>query len=354
MGRLWRKLIFAVRRGRFERELEDEMRLHLELKAEAGGATEDARYAAQRQFGNVLLTREASRDLWGWVWLETLGQDLRYGARTMRKSPGFTLAAVLTLALGIGASTAIFSVVNALLLRPLPYREPKRLLALWEWNTHEHHINTVAGANYADWKACNHVFEDMGYSWDDVFTFTGTANPEAVFGYDFSCNFFSLLGAKPLRERTFLPEECQAGKDHVVVLSYAVWQSRFGADREVIGRSIQLNHQPYTVVGVMPAEFAHPSSATALWTPLALPPDFMTDRNTHALRVIARLKTGVTKERAHAEMDALARQLAHKHPDSNAGMGVALWSIWDFYAGQVKTSLGLAGGSASDAADRLR
>jgi predicted permease len=339
MSKLWRKLMFLIRGERFDRDLEDEMRFHLEMKARAGGETADAGYAARRRFGNPLLLREESREQWGWIWLETLLQDVRYGARVLRKNPGFTLAAVLTLALGIGASTAIFSVVNAVLLRRLPYRDANQLVALWEWNTHEHHINTVTGANYADWNARNHVFADIGYSWDDVYTFTGTANPEAVFDYDFSCNFFSLLGTKPLVGRTFLPEECQAGKDHVVVLSQAIWQRRFGSDPGVIGRSIQLNHQPYTVVGVMPAEFGHPSSTTAVWAPLTLPPDLITDRKTHALRLVARLKTGATMERAQTEMDALARQLAAEHPAEDAGMGVQLWPIRDFYSGQVKKSL---------------
>ena len=339
MSKLWRKLMFLIRGERFDRDLEDEIRFHLEMKARAGGGTAEAGYAARRQFGNAFQLREQSREQWGWMWLETLLQDLRYGARVLRKNPGFTLAAVLTLALGIGASTAIFSVVNAVLLRPLPYRDADQIVSLWEWNTHEHHINTVAGANYADWKARNRVFTDIAYSWDDVYTFTGTANPEAVFGYDFSCNFFSLLGTKPLMGRTFLPEECQAGKDHVVVLSGSVWQRRFGSDRGIIGRSIQLNHQAYTVVGVMPPEFGHPSSTTALWVPLARPPDLIADRRTHALRLLARLKTGVTMERAQAEMDALARQLAAEHPAEDAGMGVQLWPIRDFYAGEVKKSL---------------
>ncbi len=337
--RLWRKLMFLIRRGQFDRELDEEMRFHMDMKAQAGGGTEEAAYAARRQFGNVMLVRETSREMWSWLRIETFLQDLRYAARMLRKNPEFTAAAALTLALGIGASTAIFSVVHAVLLRPLPYRAPGQLVALWEWNIHERHINTVAAANFADWKARNRVFSDMAYSWDEGYTFTGAANPEAVAGYTFSCNMFSLMGAKPLLGRTFASDECQAGKDHVVVLSYALWQRRFAADPAIVGRAIQLNREPYTVVGVMPREFAHPSIETALWTPLTVPANFFADRKLHVLRVIARLREGVTIEHAQNEMDALTRQLAREHPETDAGMGAALSSLRDFYTHEVKTSL---------------
>ena len=340
---MWRRLLFLIRRDENARDLSEEISQHLESKAQklmdGGVAPEEARYRARREFGNVQQLKESSRELWMWRPLEELAQDLRYAFRMLRANPGFTAVAAMSLALGIGANTAIFSLVNAVLLRPLPYRDADRLAAVWEWNIRERHINTVTAANYADWKARNHVFEDLGYSWDESYTFTGAANPEAVAGYTFSCNIFPMLGARPLLGRTFLPEECQPGKDHVVVLSYPLWQRRFGADRDIVGRSIQLNHQPYTVVGVMPAEFAHPSSWTALWTPLALPPDFFSDRKIHALRVFGRLKTGVSLGRAQAEMDAIATQLAREYPDNDSGMGVQLWPIRDFYVGDRKMSL---------------
>ncbi|HUJ21038.1 MAG TPA: ABC transporter permease [Bryobacteraceae bacterium] len=338
-----RKLWFLFRRRRLDRDLAEEMEQHLEMRAQkliaAGEPPEEARYRARREFGNSVALRETSRDVWGWCSVERLLQDLRYAIRLMRRSPGFTAVAVISLTLGIGGNTAIFSLVNAVLLRPLPYREPERLVAVWEWNIRERHINTVADANFADWKARNRVFEDLGYSWDEGYTFTGSDNPEAVAGYTFSCNIFPMLGAKPLLGRTFLPAECQPGRDHVVLLSFAVWQRRFGADRAIVGRSIQLNRTPYVVIGVMPPEFAHPSSRTALWTPLALSPDAFADRKDHAFRVLARLKPGISLARAQSEMDAIARQLAVEHPDTNTGMGVQLWPIRDFYLGNVKTAL---------------
>ena len=343
MNRLWRKLRFLIRRDEYARDLHEEISQHLERKAQKlmddGVASDEARFRARREFGNVQQLKESSRELWMWKSLEELAQDLRYTFRMLRANPGFTAVVTMSLALGIGANTAIFSLVNAVLLRPLPYRDADRLVAVWEWNTRERHINTVTAANYADWKARNHTFEDMGYSWDESYTFTGTANPEAVAGYTFSCNIFPMLGATPLLGRTFLSEECRPGKDHVVVLSHKLWQRRFAADREIIGRSIQLNHQPYTVAGVMPPEFAHPSSSTAVWTPLALPPDFFSDRKIHALRVFGRLQAGVSLKRAQAEMDAIATQLAREYPDHDSGMGVQLWPIRDFYVGERKMSL---------------
>jgi predicted permease len=332
-------MLFLFRRRRFDCELAEEMQYHLDLKAQAGGGTEEARYRARREFGNSLLLRERSRDLWGWRWLRELAQDLRFALRMLLRGPGFTAIAVLSLALGIGANTAIFSLVNMVLLRPLPYREPGRLVALWEWNIRDRHINTVTGGNYADWKARNHVFEELGYSWDTAYTFTGTNNPESTFGYMLSCNFFRLLGAAPLVGRTFAAEECQTGKDHVVVLSYKLWQRRFAGDRDITGRAVQLDGVPYTVIGVMPAAFTHPSIATALWTPLALPADALSDRKNHALRVIGRLEAGVTFERAQIEMGRLATQLAKEYPDTDTGMGVQLWPIRDLYVGDVKPAL---------------
>ena len=343
MRTLWRRLLFLIRRRQFDCDLRDEMRQHVEMRAQklidSGLGREDARYRAQREFGNVQQWKENSRELWMWKPVEELAQDLRYAIRMLRANPGFTAVAVMSLALGIGANTAIFSLVNAVLIRPLPYRDADRLTAVWEWNIRERHIDTVTAANFADWKARNHVFEDIGYSWDEVYKFTGAANPEAVAGYTFSCNIFPMLGAKPLLGRTFRPDECEPGRDHVVVLSYPLWQRRFGADRAIVGRSVQLNRQTYTVVGVMPAAFVHPSRVTALWTPLSIAPDFFSDRKDHGLRVIARLKPGVSFARAQGEMDAIARQLAKEYPDNDAGMGVELWPIRDFYVGDRKMSL---------------
>jgi putative ABC transport system permease protein len=212
----WRRLLFLIRRRKFDYYLNDEIHQHVEMKArklmDTGVTPEEARYRAQREFGNVQQLKESSRQLWTWRPLEELAQDLRYAFRMLRAKPGFTAVAAMSLALGIGANTAIFSLVNAALLRPLPYRDADRLVAVWEWNIRERHINTVTAGNFADWKARNHVFEDMGYSWDEIYRFTGAANPEAVGGYTFSCNIFPMLGTKPLLGRTFLSENANRGR----------------------------------------------------------------------------------------------------------------------------------------------
>jgi predicted permease len=331
MSELWRKLVWLFRRRRHERELDEEMRFHLELRA-----AEYSEHAARRRFGNTTLWKETSREMWGWTWLERILQDLRFGLRMMRRSPALTAAAVLALAIGIGANTAIFSVVNAVLLRPLAYRDAERLVMVWEWRLRSQEINTVSAANFADWKSRNHVFEDLAYSWDQAYTITGTGDPETVSGYQLSANFLPLLGTPPLLGRTFVPEEGQPGKDRVVVLGFQLWRSKLGADPAILGRVIRLDGQDYTVVGVMPPRFTHPGWSQ-LWTPLALR-DF-SERKLHGLRVAARLRAGVTLERAQAEMDAIARQLESEHPETNAGMRVRLVPFQNLYSGDMRTPL---------------
>ncbi|HEX5413525.1 MAG TPA: ABC transporter permease [Terriglobia bacterium] len=323
LSELWRRMMFFLRRGQFHRDLNEEMRLHQDLRAqehvESGMPPEEAQYAAKREFGNALLLREKSQDIWGWRWIEELFQDLRFGLRQLRRNPGFTAVAVVTLALGIGANTAIFSVVNTVLLRPLPYRDADRLVTVWEYNRVRsiHHTETVSAPDFADWRAENHVFQSMGASTDGaLYTLTGSGQPLAVMGYYFSADFFHVLGTAPLIGRTFLPEEEQPGKNHVVVLSYSLWQNQFGGDRAVLGKTITLDEAPYTVVGVMPPGFKWPGG-TELWTPLTISPKAAADRSYRNLRVMARLKPGVTVQQARVEMNMIARRLAVEYPKTN-------------------------------------
>ncbi len=197
----------------------------------------------------------------------------------------------------------------------------------------------VTCADYADWKARNHVFEDMAYSMDEPYTLTDTGTPLSVAGFQFSTNLFSLLGAQPLLGRTFLPEDGEPGKDHVLVLSHRLWEKRFASDRNVVGRSVRLNGEPYTIVGVMPPEFAHPGTFVDLWTPLALSPDLFQNRKLHVLHVVARLRTGVRLEQAQKEMDLLAGELARQYPDTNKNWGARLAPIRDLYTGNLREAL---------------
>jgi predicted permease len=258
---------------------------------------------------------------------------MRYAFRLSIKSPLFTSVAVLTLAIAIGANTAIFTLVDALLLRPLPYRDPDRLVMAWGNSKRFGRINMVSAADFADWKTRNTVFEDLAYSWDALYTITSAGDPVSVTAYQTSTNFFSLLGVKPFLGRTFAPEE-----EFVVVLNYRLWQSHFAADRQVVGRSITLDGKPYAVIGVMPPEFA-PFPQGGLITPLILKANAWNDRRNHLLRVLARLKPGSTLQEAGAQMSSIAAQLERTYPATNAGWGVQLQMLRDTYVKDIRPSL---------------
>src|SRR6478672_1282432 len=231
--------------------------------------------------------------------MEALLLNLKYAIRTLRKNPGFTAVAVITLALGIGANTAIFSVVNAVLLRPLPYKDDSRLVVILNQGR-----NPVAPANFIDWRGQSQSFSQMGAAEYWTPNLAGTDNPEKLWALHVSPDIFPMLGVQPLLGRMFLPEEQDVGKEHEVVLSYSLWQSHFAGNPEIIGRAVALSGETYTVVGVMPRDFKFaPFWATKaqLWAPLALG-SRLTDRGGSSLRVFARLKPGVTLEQAQAEM----------------------------------------------------
>jgi putative ABC transport system permease protein len=344
----WRQeLCFIVRRlvhrRRAERELDDEIRAHLEMEVERnvsdGMTPEEARRAAMRSFGSVAIAKEDSRAMWGLGSLETLWQDLRYGARILLKKPGFTLIAVITLALGIGANTAIFSVVNGVLLRPLPYKEPDRLMLIRETKLPQFSGFAVSAANFLDWKAQNTVFERLVAIRPNAFNLTGTGDPERLRGMRVADGFCAILGARPQIGRDFLPEEHRAGRDNVVILSHGFWQRRFGGDPKILNQTISLDGRPHTVVGVMPSAFHFWNRDNDLWAPMAFTPQQIRSRNEHALdRVIGSLKPGVTVDQARAEMDAIAARLAAQYP-ANAGWGVMLMPLLDYTVRGIKPAL---------------
>ena len=274
--------------------------------------------------------------------METLIKDIKYGVRGLLKRPGFTVIALITLALGIGANTAIFSVVNAVLLRPLPFQNPEQLVIVWEDATFAGFPrNTPAPANYIDWKNQNQSFADMAASAETSFNLTGDGEPERVQAYSVTANFFPLFGMQPLLGRSFLTEEDRPGANKVAVLSYSLWQSRYGGDPRTIGRDIQLNGEKHTVIGVMPSSFQFVDKEVRLWVPLALDQEEMANRGGHYLQVVARLKPGVSLSQAQADMNAVMRRIVTDHPaDTFEGkMGAIVMPLRDQLVGQARSSL---------------
>ncbi|MFY9557676.1 MAG: ABC transporter permease, partial [Blastocatellia bacterium] len=258
--------------------------------------------------------------------METILQDLRYGFRMLLKHPGFTTVAVIALALGIGANTAIFSVVNAVLLRPLPFPEPERLMVVYESRTDRGvSRSSVSYPNFADWRDQNSVFERMSSYHDSDFVMTGDGEPARLQGAVVNADLFPLLGVAPILGRPFLPEEDKPGDSGgVVMLSHRLWQQRFTGDPNIIGRSIVLGGKNYVVVGVMPQGFQFPvgSDPVDLWSTVAVDSGMFTQRGAHYMRVIARLKPGVTLAQAKAEMDGIAGNLERQYPDENSHRGI--------------------------------
>lgn len=274
--------------------------------------------------------------------MQTLWQDLRFGVRLLLKQPGFTMIAVLSLALGIGANTALFSVVNAVLLRPLPFHEPERLAMIWEDATSiGFPQDTPAPGNYADWKAQSQAFADIAARDNRSFNLTGDGEPEKVQAYGITANFFPLLGAKPALGRNFSAEEDQPGANRVAIISHSLWQSRYGGDPSILNRDILLNDESYTVIGVMPANFQFGANYIRLWTPIAFTPEELARRGTHYLNVVGRLKPGVTLEQADAEIKAIMKRIGERFPEQAGQLGATVVSLHEQVAGKMRNSLWL-------------
>jgi putative ABC transport system permease protein len=342
LTQLWRRCLHYLRRDQFDRELEEEVRLHLEMKAEEyvadGMSPEEALRAARRQFGNETRMRELSRETWGFAMLDTLLQDVRFGARVLAKNRGFTAVAVLTLAFGIGMNTAIFSVVNAVLLRPLPYENSDELVQIWGTQPQLDTAPT-SPANFLEWREQNRVFEHVAAYTGQTFNLSGAGEPEQIRAARVSADLFELLRVRPILGRAFLAEEDQYGSHRVVIISHALWQRRFGASPQIVGQTLTLSDQSYVVVGVMPPEFSFLRAATDVWVPIAFSPGERQTRDTNYLYVIARLKPGVTLEQARAEMEALARRQQELYPGSNAGVGVKVISYKEQVVGDTRPVL---------------
>src|SRR5215510_11029263 len=337
LSRLRTAVRALLRRSRAERELDEELRYHIERLTEQnirlGMNPEEARYAAFKSFGGVEQAKERSRDVRGMRRLEELWQDLRYGARMLRRNPGFTTVAILSLALGIGANTAIFSVLYAVLLRPLPYHDPNQLVLIFS-KSREDQKEPISLDDFAILKSQSRSFEAMSLFYKNTgfsrVNLTGAAEPEVVQGGFVSANFFPLMGISPPIGRLFTIEE-ETQRNCVVILSQGLWSRRFGGAPDVVGRRLQIDGVDFQVIGVLPATFQFPARETQFWAPITTN-RYWLDRpardNTHVRgfyarwNVVARLKPDVPLQQAQAEMNILAKRLEQLDPDLNKGQGV--------------------------------
>ena len=283
----------------------------------------------------VVLGTQRSMNVVGDLW-----QDLRFGLRMLVKNPGFTIVAVFALALGIGANSAIFSVVNTILFRPLPYKDPDRLVMVWEdRSARGFPRDTPAVANYIDWRDQNQVFEGMSAMANQSFNLTGVGDPERIDGRLVSANLFSILGVEPMLGRAFAPDEDRPGQNSVVILSHSLWQRRFSSDRSIVGKSIVLNGANVQVIGVMPASFQFPTRDDEIWAPIAFTSQQLVNRGSHYLEVVARMKPQLSLDQVRAEMSTIAVRMQQQNPNTNNQVGVAIVPLHEQVVGDIKPAL---------------
>jgi putative ABC transport system permease protein len=312
------------KRSRTDAELEAEIANHIDEaireRVDRGESEEEARVNVLREFGNVALVKEVTRDMWRWSIIDRFYQDLRFGFRMLLKSPGFSLVAILTLALGIGTTTAIFSIVYGVVLRPLPFGDPERLVTIWT-NTPQVARLPLAASDHRDLQAQNSVFEDIAiFRASANYNLTADGDAQWLQASSIAANLLPLLKVAPVLGRNFKPEENQPGQDHKVILSHALWQQRFGSDINIIGRQIRLDNMTYEIVGVMSPKFLYPTRETQIWTPLTInPKDFQT-RTGYMHMSAARLKPGVTIENAQRELDIIGSRLQQQYPAVKGGV----------------------------------
>jgi putative ABC transport system permease protein len=349
---LFFRLRSVFRRETVESEIEEELRFHSERQLDkylkTGMRRDEAQRRVRMDFGGLQQVKEECRDARGVSLLETLVQDVRYGWRSLRKSPGFAAAALFTLALGIGANTAIFSVVYGVLLQPLPFREAARLVLLHETTPRVGDVS-VSYPNFQDWRAQSHTFSEMAAVSNVGFNMAGTSQPENIGGLAVSPNFLSMAGVRPAIGRGFTPDEEKAGTAPVLLLSYALWQSHFGGDRRVIGRTIRLDSRSLTIVGVLPRDFRWIETCDVMepmgvW---ATNNDSVAERSDRGdLTVVGRLAAGVRMEQARAEMNGIAARLARAYPQANDQCGVKLQALRETFSGDARPAMVVLLGAA--------
>lgn len=340
------RLASVFRTGHREQEMAEELESHLEMQIEdnrrSGMTPQEARRQALIKLGGLEQTKEIYRDRLSLPFLETLFQDLRYGLRMLAKDPGFTLVAVVTLALGIAANSTIFSLVNGLMLRPPRIKDPGRVVAIlttepakggYGWDQ-----NPVSAPDFVAWREQSNSFDGMVASELNDFALTGEGEPERLVGMRVSADYFHVLGVDAALGRTFLPGEDQAGHAQLVILSHGLWQRRFASDPKVIGKIARLNGESYTVAGIMPNRFRIGYYGPQLWTPLVFPPERLlpATRSAHSLSVLARLKPGVSVETANAEMATLAQRAEQTYPGTTQGWGARAMVLQKYLADEFK------------------
>lgn len=304
-------------RGAEKSRLNSEFEFHLEQQTaeyvSQGMEPEAARLAAVRLFGNPAVVEEQTHSEWSWNWVQSLWRDLRYGCRTLLRTPGFSSTAIMVMALGIGATASLFTIVRSVLLRPLPFRDPDKLVMLYEhFRQSKSPINQVSPADFRDWREQTHGFEDMGaWRWwaGHISTIQGEM-PEVVVGAGGSWNLFSVLGVQPAFGRTFTPDEDRFGANDVVILTWSLFQSRFNGDKSIVGKQVRIDSKPFTVVGVLPAWFSYPDPQVKVWipqTPIFTPEEFTPDN--HWSYVVARIKDKQSATAALKEVSALQYQI---------------------------------------------
>ena len=337
--------LFGVRRR--DADLGDELQAHLAMQVEdnvrSGMRPEEARRQALIRLGGTTQAMELYRERSGLPQVDTFLQDVRYGARMLRKNPGFATLAIITLALGIGANTAIFSVINTVMLRPLPYPDADRLVLMNEMAVDRGRVDmmSVSWKDYLDWRRQARSFQNLGIFRAQNLTLTGVDQPERLNGAMVSADVFNALGIQPLLGRTFVAEEDEAGAPSVAILSEPLWRNRFSASPNVIGRTITLDGMNYTVVGVMPATMRFPSRLTDIWVPLGPYVNGMpSSRDNHpGLTAVALLKPNVSLQQATSEMETIAKRIGDQFPDTNSYVRVRITTLYMNTVGSVRSSL---------------
>ncbi len=348
LDKLLMQLKMLLRRDRAGKQLEDELQFHLDQQVAenlaAGMSAEEARHAALRSFGNLAAMRDQAHDTWSWQWLELLLCDVRVSIRTLVRTPGFSVLAILVMSLGTGANVALFTVVHSVLLKPLPFKDQDRLVRLYEANAKgAFQDNVLAGGTFSAWQAQAHSFEGIAIKKAVDYNLSGSSGqvPELVRADQASWNFFQVLGIDAAMGRLFIAGDDRREADATVVLTWGLWKRRYGGDPGLIGKTILLDARPFTVIGVLPAWFSYPDSKIQLWTPIyhEQSPAVMRLYTAHNLDAIARLKPGVTIDQATAELSTIQRQIRQQFPNGPVNDAANIRPILDAEVYQLKTGL---------------